>query len=55
MLYTSPKNIKFLETFNSEFSCIEVGFTDQENSEPLEIDNKINITSVIDYLVVYKI
>ena len=31
----------------SEFSHIEVWLTDQ-NSEPLEIEDKINITSVID-------
>ena len=35
----------FLKTLNSEFSYIEVWFTDQ-NSKPLEID-KTNITLVI--------
>ena len=33
----------FLKTFDSEFSYIEVWFTDQ-NSKPLEIEDKINIT-----------
>ena len=33
----------FLKTFDSEFLYIEVWFTDQ-NSEPLEIEYKINIT-----------
>ena len=42
----SPKNFIFLKTFNSEFSYIEVGFTDH-NSKPLEIEDKINITLVI--------
>ena len=47
----SPKNFlklfkKFLKTFNSEFSCIKVWFTDQ-NSKPLEIEGKININLVI--------
>ena len=42
----SPKNFKFLKTFDSEFSYIEVWFTDQ-NSKPLEIEDKINITLVI--------
>ena len=46
LLNISPKNIIFLKTFNSEFSYIEVWFTDQ-NSKPLEIDDKINITLVI--------
>ena len=43
LLDISPKNSIFLKTFNSEFSCIEVWFTDQ-NSKPLEIEDKINIT-----------
>ena len=41
-----PKTFIFLKTFNSEFSHIEVWFTDQ-NSKPLEIEDKINITLVI--------
>ena len=36
----------FLKTFNSEFSYIEVWFTDQ-NPKPLEIKDKIIITLVI--------
>ena len=36
LLDTSPKNFIFLKTFNSEFSFIQVWFTDQ-NSKPLEI------------------
>ena len=40
------KNIIFLIKFNSEFSNIEVWFTAQ-NSKPLEIEDKINITLVI--------
>ena len=39
------KNFIFLETFNSDFSCVEVWFTDQ-NSKSLEVEDKINITSV---------
>ena len=42
----SPKNFIFLKTFDSEFSYIEVWFTDQ-NPNPLEIEDKINITLVI--------
>ena len=42
----SPKNVMFLKTFDSEFSYIEEWFTDQ-NPKPLEIENKINITLVI--------
>ena len=38
---TSPENLIFLKTFDSEFFYIEVPFTDQ-NSNPLEIENKIN-------------
>ena len=46
LLDISPKNLLFLKTFNSEFSYIEVWFTDQI-SKPLEIKDKINITLVI--------
>ena len=46
LLDISPENFIYLKTFDSEFSYIEVWFTDQ-NSNPLEIEDKINITSVI--------
>ena len=36
----------FLKTFNSEFNEIIVWFTDQ-NSQPLEIEYRINLTMVI--------
>ena len=42
----SPKNFIFLKTFNSEFSYIEIWFTDQ-NSKLLQIEDKINIALVI--------
>ena len=41
-----PKKFIFLKTFNSEFSYTEVCFTDQ-NSKPLEVEDKINITLII--------
>ena len=41
-----PKNFIFWETFKSEFSYSEVWFTDQ-NSKPLEIEDKINVDLVI--------
>ena len=41
-----PKYFIFLKTFNSKFLYIEVWFTDQ-NSKPIEIEDKINITLVI--------
>ena len=44
LLDISPTNFIFLKTFNSEF--IEVWFKDQ-NFEPLEIEDKINITLFI--------
>ena len=46
LLNISPENFIFLETFDSEFSQIDVWFTDQ-NSKALEIEDKINITLVI--------
>ena len=42
----SPTNHIFLKTFNSEYNEIKVWFTDQ-NSQPLEIEDRINLTLVI--------
>ena len=53
LLDISPKIFIFLKTFRSEFSYIEVWFTDQY-SKPLEIENKINITLVINQSVKHK-
>ena len=47
LLDISIKIFVFLKAFNSEFSCIEVWLTDQ-NSKMLEIEDKSNITLVID-------
>ena len=47
----SSKNFTFLKTFNSEFSYIEVWFTDQ-NSKPPQIDDKINITFTMDVFLI---
>ena len=41
-----PKNFMFSKTFDSKFLYIEVWFTDQ-TSNPLEIEDKINIALVI--------
>ena len=46
LLEISLTNHIFLKTFNSEFQNIEVWFTDQ-NSHPLEIEDRINLTLVI--------
>ena len=45
LLEVSPTNHIFLKTFNSEYDEIKVWFTDQ-NSQPLEIKDKINLTIV---------
>ena len=42
----SPSNHIFLKAFNSEFDKIVVSFTDR-NSQPLEIEDRINLTMVI--------
>ena len=41
----TPKPL-ILKTFNSEYHEINVWFTDQ-NGQPLEIENRINLTIVI--------
>ena len=46
ILEISPANHIFLKTFNSDFQIIQVWFTDQ-NSQPLEIEDRINLTFVI--------
>ena len=46
LLEICPPNHIFLKTFNSEFDEIKVWFTDQ-NSQPLEIKDRINLTMVI--------
>ena len=46
LLEISSTNHIFLKTFNSEFQDIEVWFTD-ENSKPLEIEDRIHLTMVI--------
>ena len=46
LVHVSPKNFIFLKTFDSEFLYIEVWFIDPY-SKPLEIEDKINITLVI--------
>ena len=46
LLEISPTNHIFKKTFNSEFDEIKVWFTDQ-NSQPLEIEDRINLTMVI--------
>ena len=43
----SPTNQIFLKTFNSEHNEIEVWLTDQ-NSKPLENEERINLTMVIE-------
>ena len=53
LLDISPKNLIFLKTFNSELSYIDVWFTDQ-NSKPLEIEDKINISLVVNQRIKYK-
>ena len=46
LLNISPAQFIWLNTFKSEFTSIEVWLTDQE-SRPLEIEDKINLTMVI--------
>ena len=46
LLDISHENVMFLKTFDSEFPYIEVWFTDQ-NSTPLEVEDRISITIVI--------
>ena len=46
LLEISPTNHIFLKTFNSEFQEIKIWLTDQ-TSKPLEVEGRINVTSII--------
>ena len=46
LLEISPTDHIFLKTFNSKYDEIKVWFIDQ-NSQPLEIEDKINLIMVI--------
>ena len=48
-----PKKFIFLKTFESEFLYIKVWVT-YPNFNPLEMENKINITLVINLSIIYK-
>ena len=46
LINIAPHSLIMLNTANTEFSSIEVWFTDQ-NSEPLEIGDSLNLTLII--------
>ena len=46
LISISPHTLIFLKTMNTEFSEIEIWFTDQ-NSDALEIEDNVNITLII--------
>ena len=46
LLEISPTSHMFLKIFNSKYNETEVWLTDQ-NSKPLEIEDRINLTMVI--------
>ena len=45
-MFVSPANHIFLKTFNSEYDEIIAWFTNQ-NSQPLEIEDRKNLTMVV--------
>ena len=53
LLDISPKNYIILKIFDSEFSYSEVWFTDQD-SKPLEVEDRISMNLVINWSVKYK-
>ena len=46
LITVSPETLIMLKTVNTEFSFIEIWFTDQDN-RPLEIEDSINISLII--------
>ena len=49
----SLKNVISFRKLNSEFSSTEIWFTDQ-NSKPLDIEDKINLTLVVNWCLTYE-
>ena len=47
LINTAPHSLTMLGTTNTESSFIEVWFTDQ-NSEPLEIEDNVNLALIIE-------
>ena len=46
LISISPNSLIFLKTMNTEFSEIEIWFTDQNNNS-LEIEDNVNISLII--------
>ena len=46
LITVSPETLIMLNTVNTEFSFIEIWFTDQDN-RPLEIEDSVNISLII--------
>ena len=46
LMTTIPHPLIILKTVNTEFSFVEVWFTDQDN-RPLEIEDSVNISMII--------
>ena len=46
LINTAPHSLTMLDTTNTEFSFVEVWFTDQ-NSQQLEIEDNVNMTLII--------
>ena len=46
LITVSPHSLIILETVNTEFSFIEIWFTDQ-NNRPLEIEDSVNISLIV--------
>ena len=46
LITISPETLIMLKTVNTEFSFIEIWFTDQDN-RPLEIEDSVNISLIV--------
>ena len=46
LITVSPETLTMLKTVNTEFSFIEIWFTDQDN-RPLEIEDSVNISLIV--------
>ena len=46
LITVSPETLIMLKTVNTEFSFIEIWFTDQDN-RPLEVEDSVNISLIV--------
>ena len=50
MLNVEPSDLEYLKTYNTEFDEFIITFNKDQNGRPLEVEDKVNSTLIIDKL-----